>query len=313
MNTAGNLPEENNEKSLRRSPVGRHLPTSGGLSGTLEKAEAQGCEALQIFVSNPQGWAEAAPRPDAWEFRSGVRRLGISPVVVHAKYLINLAATDVSQYERSVRTLASEMLAAGALGAEIVVVHSGSHGNDTPENGEERLVRGLSDAREAAELGVEEAREAFGYGDLVPAEAVVENSCGAGTQLLSDLDSLSRVLRRADARCCLDTAHAFVAGHDISQPESAGEFAASVREKLEERVAVIHFNDARNELGSHRDGHARIGEGQVPVETWTEFLGGVRGVPVVMETPYDTPEVDAEQVGLAKKLAGGLRLERGRI
>ncbi len=301
------------EKSTRISPVGRHLPTSGGLKGTLDKARAQGCEAFQIFVSNPQGWAEAAPRPDAEAFRAGVAELGISPVVVHVKYLINLAAKDASQFERSVRTLASEMLAAGALGAEIVVVHSGSHGGDGPEKGAERLVRGLVEARREAKKRTEEAREVYEYQDLVPAEAVVENSCGAGTQLASDLDSLSRVLREADARCCLDTAHAFVAGHDLSNPESAGAFAANIRESLGGRVAVIHFNDAKNELASHRDGHARVGEGQVPVESWEVFLGKMAGVPLVMETPYDTPEVDAEQVRLVKKLAGGLRLSPGEI
>lgn len=306
MNDIRSSSEE--EKSTRTSPVGRHLPTSGGLNGTLAKAEAQGCEAFQIFVSNPQGWAEAAPRPDAEAFREGVKRFEISPVVVHAKYLINLAAKDESQRERSVKTLASEMLAAGALGAEVVVVHSGSHGKDGAAKGGERLVRGLIEAREEAERLVEEAREAHGFSDLVPAEAVVENSCGAGTQLASDLESLSRVLREAGARCCLDTAHAFVAGHDLSNPEAAREFASKVLEMIGGRVAVIHFNDARNELASHRDGHARIGEGQVPVEAWREFLGGMAGVPAVMETPYDTPEVDAEQVRLVKKLAGGLRL-----
>lgn len=98
-----------------------------------------------------------------------------------------------------------------------------------------------------------------------------------------------------------------MAGHDLSNPEAAGGFADEVREKLADRVAVIHFNDAKNELSSHRDGHARIGEGQVPVESWEVFLPAMSGVPVVMETPYDTPEVDAEQVRLVKKLAGGLR------
>jgi endonuclease IV len=69
---------------------------------------------------------------------------------------------------------------------------------------------------------------------------------------------------------------------------------------------LLHLNDARNELGSHRDGHRKIGEGQVQVESWSEFFAGLPGVPVVMETPYDGPEADTEEVRLVKELAGGL-------
>ncbi len=74
-----------------------------------------------------------------------------------------------------------------------------------------------------------------------------------------------------------------------------------------EAVALVHLNDARNELGSHRDGHRKVGEGQIPVDSWPEFFGGLPGVPVVMETPYGTPEADSEEVRLVKELAGGLR------
>ena len=82
--------------------------------------------------------------------------------------------------------------------------------------------------------------------------------------------------------------------------------AEELREKLNGRIALFHLNDARNELGSHRDGHRRIGEGQVPTESWTELFAALPGIPVVMETPYDTPKVDAEQVRLVKELAGRL-------
>lgn len=294
------MTEQTNETS-RRSAVGRHLPTSGGLETTLQKAREQGCETAQIFVSNPQGWAEPTPRPDAEAFVEGSRKLGLSPVVVHAKYLINLASKDEYQREKSVAALARELVAAGAIGASFVVVHSGSHGGDGEEKGADRLIRGLDRARDFADdLAGETGRIA---------EPVVENSCGAGTQLCSDLDSLAFVLERAETKACLDTAHAFVSGHDFSTPEAALEVASEVRQKLDGKVGVIHFNDAKNALGSRRDGHARIGEGQVPLSSWEVFLGEMGGVPLVMETPYAGPEMDAGQVALVKKLAGGLRLE----
>lgn len=289
----------------RTNRIGRHLPTSGGLKNTLQKAREQRCETVQIFVSNPQGWADPTPRPDAEAFAKGKKDLGLYPVVAHSKYLINLASKEESQRQRSANALARELVAAGELDVDLVVVHSGSHGGEGEEKGMDRLVAGLDRARELA------AGYAGASGRV--SEVLVENSCGAGTQLCSDLDSLASVLRRAGVRCCFDTCHAFVAGHDLSTPEAARETAAGVREKLGGSIGLVHLNDAKNELGSRRDGHARIGEGMVPKESWTEFFEEVAGVPVVMETPYATPEVDAEQVRLVKRLAGGLRIRRAGI
>src|SRR5829696_7278383 len=280
----------------RPNSIGRHLSTSGGLGKTLETARELGCETVQIFVSNPQGWAEPTRRTDADTFAEASRELGISPVVVHAKYLINLASTNPEQRDLSVRALAHELVAAGALGVDLVVVHSGSHGGDGEEKGMDRLVEGLERAREhAAEL------------DGAVAEPVVENSVGAGTQLCSTFDTLGEVARRAGVRVCVDTAHAFVAGYDLSASGGGRAVAAEIGAAVGQAVALLHLNDARNELGSHRDGHRKVGEGRISIEAWPRLFGGLPGVPVVMETPYETPQADLEEMLLVKKLAGGLR------
>ncbi|MCA1687312.1 MAG: deoxyribonuclease IV [Actinobacteria bacterium] len=277
----------------RPNRIGRHLPTSGGLKKTLEAARELGCETAQIFVSNPQGWADPTPRPDAEAFAEGRRTLGLSPVVAHAKYLINLASPSYELRERSAKALARELAAAGRLGVDLVVVHAGSHGGEGEEKGMDRLVEGLDRARELAAGFV-------GASGRV-AEPVVENSVGAGTQLCSTFDSLGVIVRRAGVRVCVDTAHAFVAGYELSTP--GVRFFA---EELENALALLHLNDARNGFGSHRDGHSKIREGQIPREAWTELFAGLPGIPVVMETPYGGPEADAEEVRLVKKLAGGL-------
>src|SRR5918997_1337415 len=111
----------------RTNRIGRHLPTSNGLKKTLRLAREQGLEAVQIFVSNPQGWTVPTPRLDAEAFVRGVREIRLNPVVAHAKYLINLASPDSEHRARSARALAAELVAAGSLGAPLVVVHSGSH------------------------------------------------------------------------------------------------------------------------------------------------------------------------------------------
>jgi deoxyribonuclease IV len=283
----------------RTSSIGRHLPTSGGLAVTLETARELGCEAIQIFVSNPQAWAGPRRRQDAETFVRGSHGLGISPVAAHAKYLINLASTRVEQRDLSVMALARELAAAGELGVDLVVVHAGSHGGDGEGKGMQRLVEGLARARELA-AGLD--------GTPAPvAEPVVENSVGAGTQLCSTFEALGEVSRRGEVRVCVDTAHAFVAGYDLSAEGGGRKVAAGLVEAVGDAVALVHLNDARNELGSHRDGHRKVGEGRIPVESWPGFFDGLPGVPVVMETPYGTPEADSEEVLLVKKLAGGLR------
>ena len=283
----------------RTNSIGRHLPTSGGLGKTLDAARELGCETIQIFVSNPQGWADPTPRKDASAFAGRSRELGISPVVAHAKYLINLASKSEELRDLSVHALAHELVAAGGLGVDLVVVHAGSHGGDGVEKGMDRLVDGLERAREqAARL------------DGVAAEPVVENSVGAGTQLCSTFEALGEVARRAGVRVCVDTAHAFVAGYDLSAAGGGTMVAAEIVATAGNAVALVHLNDARNELGSHRDGHRKVGEGRIPVDAWPGFFEGLPGVPVVMETPYGTPEADSEEMLLVKKLAGGLRKAR---
>jgi deoxyribonuclease-4 len=284
--------------SGRTNRIGRHLPTSGGLRKTLEIARELGCETAQIFVSNPQGWADAVPRPDAEAFAEGSREVGLLPVVAHAKYLINLATANDELRRRSVRALAQELVAAGALGVDLVVVHAGSHGGDGEEKGMERLASSLDEVRDLASSIAGVSRPV--------AEPVVENSVGAGTQLCSTFDSLGDVVRRAGVRVCVDTAHAFVAGYDLSSSRGARSVGEELNDAVGPEVALLHLNDARNELGSHRDGHRKIGEGQIHEGSWPELFAALPGLPLIMETPYDRRETDAEEVRRVKELAGGL-------
>ena len=296
--------ESKAKPGARTNRIGRHLPTSGGLKKTLRLAREQGLETVQIFVSNPQGWDVPTPRLDAEAFVRGAREIELNPVVAHAKYLINLASPDPKHRERSARTLAAELVAAGSLGARFVVVHSGSHAGSGEEEGAKWLVEGLIWARELAAAEMEAAK---------PAEPLIENSVGAGTQLCSRFDALAEVAERAGVRACVDTAHAHVAGYDLSTPESAWEVAGELGATLGDLLALLHLNDARNGLGSRRDGHERIGEGHISEEAWPELFVGLPGVPAVMETPYSTPEVDTEQVRFVKELAGGLPLTLGGV
>ncbi len=135
----------------------------------------------------------------------------------------------------------------------------------------------------------------------------MENSVGAGSQLCSTFDALGGIVRRAGVRVCVDTAHAFVAGYDLSTPGGVLSVTQQLENTLGGAVAVVHLNDARNGCGSHRDGHSKIGEGQIAGGSWAGLFAGLPGVPMVMETPYGGPEADAAEVRLVKEIAGGLR------
>lgn len=257
----------------------------------LQTAGEWGCEGVQLFVSNPQGWAVPPERKDAEEFRSGAAEMGLAPVVVHAKYLINLATRKPDHRRKSVEALAAELRAAAGIGADFVVFHTGSSGDGDEAAGIERVAEGVS---EVLELAGEDA-----------AEPLLENSVGAGTQLCSSFDSLGELARMSGLRVCIDTAHAHAAGYDLSDPANVPGIVEELREGLGlERVGLLHLNDAKNAAGSNRDGHKRIGEGEVPLESWQELFARLPGVPLIMETPYDTPEVNTRQISLVKELAG---------
>ena len=264
----------------------------------IQRAADLGCETIQVFNSNPQGWAEPVLRPDAGEFAGVARGRVIYPTVAHAKYLINLASPKEELRERSVRTLAAELSAAGEMGIDFVVVHSGSHGGDGEEKGLDRLVGGLERARELA------------GGSGPAAEPLVENSVGAGSQLCWTFDSLGEVTRRAGVRACVDTAHAFVAGYDLAIPGGPSLVAAELRAALGEAVALVHLNDAKNELGSHRDGHRKVGEGMIPASSWAEFFAALPGVPAVMETPYGGTKPTRKSCGSSRSWPAGCAKRR---
>jgi len=98
-----------------------------------------------------------------------------------------------------------------------------------------------------------------------------------------------------------------VAGYDLSTSGGGRIVAAELVAAVGKAVALMHLNDAKNDLGSHRDGHRKVGEGRIPLGAWPAFFDGLPSVPVVMETPRGTPEADSEEVRLVKKLVGGVR------
>jgi deoxyribonuclease-4 len=259
----------------------------------LKTAREIGCEGVQIFVTNPRGWREPAanPRQEA-AFRAAVAELGLDPVVVHATYLINLASPRDDFFAQSVALLRATLERAGRYGAAYVVLHIGSHGGSGEEAGLARLAEGIRQvfaAPDAPPGADADAAPAPGPRPML----LLENDVGAGAELGHRFENLAAVLaavpeHAARLGVCLDTAHLWGAGFDIGSADGAARTLADLDRLVGlRRVPVIHLNDTKYGLGSHRDAHARLGDGIIGQEGLQTLLRhpGLAHAAVLLETP----------------------------
>jgi deoxyribonuclease IV len=264
------------------------VPVAGGLARRgLAYARTVGAESVQVFVSNPRGWAPAPgdPREDA-AFRAGCADAGI-PAFVHAPYLVNLASPTALTLERSVRAVRHALARGGDVGAAGVVVHTGS---------------AVGGERAAALRQVREAL--LPLLDQLPADGpdlLLEPTAGQGGSVCALVDDLGPYLAALDGHprvgVCLDTCHAFAAGHDLACPGGLRRtLDRLVRVAGRGRLRLVHANDSREGLGAGRDRHERIGRGRIGRAAFGELFRhpAVRGVPVVLETPGKAPEHTAD-------------------
>ncbi len=268
--------------------LGRHMPLNAKPVKAAQLAQYLGCNAIQIFASNPTGWRPTAGDPAASvAFAQAAHTCGLDPVVIHAPYLINLAAPDDIIWEKSIVLLTWTLQRGVLLGAKYVVFHTGSHKGAGVEVGIARIVQ-------AIERILPET----------PAEVMLllENDVGAGYSLGHSFEQLGTILNRLPQYAerlgvCLDTAHLWGAGHDISTALAASEVLQQVDATIGlSRLKVIHLNDTEKALGSHRDVHARLGEGIIGTEGLRALLSDPRlqDVAVLLETPIKTDENEKE-------------------
>ncbi|HCC32976.1 MAG TPA: endonuclease [Clostridiales bacterium] len=233
------------------------------------------CETVQVFSRSPRG---GQPRPLAEDERDGMRRrldaAGINPLIVHVPYFVNLASPDQHIREYSEETVALDRERARILGADYVVTHPGSYGREgTQAEGIARVG-----------LGIRRLLAAGGSGPKL----LLEQTAGGGGQLGGTLRELKIMLDESGAGgICLDTAHAYAAGYDLSDGGWEDFLAEVAGEVGIDRVKVVHLNDTAEELGGHRDRHVRVGEGRLGESTFRRILHDQRlqALPGVLEAP----------------------------
>ena len=256
---------------------GAHVSTSGGIHTAIDRIEAIGGESVQIFTQSPRTWRPTNHDPANFErFKERRAEANIQGVVCHALYLVNLATPDEEIYEKSVTTLMNTVDVACAIEADGVIFHVGSHLGAGFEAGLEHVVPAL-------ERALERCSDTTWL--------LIENSAGAGGTVGRSVDELAVLIERLDGHprlgICLDSCHLWVSGTDVTDRAALDACIDEVEERIGlDRLRALHVNDAAEPLGSNRDRHANLGEGEI-AEGMSVFLGHpkLQGLPTVLEVP----------------------------
>lgn len=282
--------------------IGGHVSTAERLDKCLDRAQAIGCETLQIFASAPQSWRAISHTNEAMaELRRRCGECGDPPLFVHAIYLVNLASADEAHVKRSADALAAGLRFCEATGATGLIFHTGSHKGA----GFEAVLPQIGEAMKAALAAAPGS-----------ARLLVENSAGAGATVGGTLSEVGAIVRAADdprVGVCLDTCHLFASGYDLRSPEAvAATMDEFDREVGRERLVVVHANDSKGDLGGGKDRHENIGQGSIGLDGFRAIMAhpAFRDVPFLLEVPGmdgksgpDTANVDVLR-GLRSEIFG---------
>lgn len=276
--------------------IGAHVSASGGLHRAFTQAAAIGADAIQIHPSPPQQWGSPKPDDAAVEvFRAAHAAAGHIPFYFHAVYLLNFASDDAGLRRRSESSLASYLRLADRLGISGVIFHTGSHKGA----GFEAMLPVM-----AGHL-----RAALERSEVTGARLLIENNAGAGGCVGARFDEIRALIDEiADPRvgACFDTCHAFASGYDLRTPaDVATTLDTWDRTVGLEHLHVVHSNDSRGALGSNRDRHENIGQGEIGEAGFAALLGDPRlaSIPFILEVPGAGHGPDEGEVAALRRLA----------
>jgi len=265
--------------------LGAHMSIAGGLPRAVDRAEASGCEALQIFTKSAGQWrARDLPPEEIALFKRRIRQTKIRPVVAHNSYLINLAAADPALRRRSIDSLRDELDRAEALGLDGLVMHPGSYTSGTEKGGLRLIADGLAEILASRPDG--------------RARILLEHTAGQGTNLGHRFEHLAEIIDLLGGSprlgVCLDTCHLLVAGYDICSEQgyqdTFRQFGAIVGFS---RLKAFHMNDSKKPCMSRVDRHEHIGKGCLGLAPFRRIVNDPRfaKLPMLLETPkLDTPQ-----------------------
>ena len=281
--------------------LGAHTPTSGGMAKrSIAYAQEVKAEAIQVFASNPRGWAMPDANVEADKlFRDKALELDIE-TYVHAPFLINLGSPTVGTYENSVASTAYSLRRAREIGSKGAVIHTGSAVDaDYVDKAWKQIKKGMMPV----------LNKLTGEDPWL----LLEPTAGQGQSLVKKLDDLLHYFEALEwhpkVGVCLDTCHVFAAGHDIAKKGGMTE-TLDLLVKLVgiERIQLIHANDSMDVCGALKDRHQNLGDGEIGLKAFEELLAHpvAQNAPLILETP-GMEEKHGEEIALLSKMRAKIK------
>ena len=277
--------------------LGAHVSVAGGVDTSFKRAVELNCTAFQIFTKSNRQWKAKPLNPEEIErYHEQQVETGITPVICHASYLLNLGTADDAVWQKSIEALIVELERCERLKIPYLVIHPGAHLKAGVEAGLARVSQGLDIVHERL--------------PEVEVKVAVEITAGQGTTLGSTFEEINQIItacQQSDRLAvCFDTCHALAAGYEFRTPESYRTMIDTFDQVVGiDRLTVIHVNDSVKDLGSHVDRHTHIGEGCIGLEPFGYFLNDARfqKVPFLLETPVDKdPEDNLRNLAALREL-----------
>jgi deoxyribonuclease-4 len=274
---------------------GFHISIAGGFSKVVERAHIRGCETIQFFSRNPRGWKYSPlNKKEVKSFRSSLQPPVLFPIFLHMPYLPNIASSKSKFYKRSIHSIATDLKRAEQLGAQYLIIHIGH-----------RMESSEDQAIEAVSQGIDQAFEKVRNAIIL----LVENAAGQGTEVGYTFDQIKKVIEGVHDHqrmgVCLDTAHTFEAGYDLSDKNEIDRTLEKFDQTIGlRRLHLLHLNDSKTPLGSRKDRHWHIGEGHIGLEGFRHLVNhpSLRHLPGIMETPRKDTVEDLKNMKVIRSL-----------
>jgi deoxyribonuclease-4 len=274
---------------------GFHISISGGFSKILERAEIRGCETIQFFSRNPRGWKyDSLDHDEVETFRRSIRSSDLFPLFLHLPYLPNVASKESKFYSRSIDSIVTDLQRAEQLGVPYLIIHIGHRMGSSEDGAIEAVVWAINQVFERVRN---------------PIILLLENTAGQGTEIGYEFGQIKKIIEGVEERdrigICLDIAHAFEAGYDLSKRDGIEKTLESFDWIIGlKRLHLLHLNDSKTPLGSRKDRHWHIGEGHIGPEGFRYLINHplLRNLPGIMETPRKDTVEDLKNMEVIRSL-----------
>lgn len=276
--------------------IGAHTSTAGGLHNALLEGKEIGATTVQIFTRNQKRWENKdLEEEEIALFQQTLFETGLSHIMSHDSYLINLGCPDESNLQKSRKAFKEELIRCQRLGLSYLNFHPGAALKESEERCLETIVKSLEELGSIAEKG--------------PTRLLIEATAGQGSCVGYSFEQLgylvSRLCKKIPIGVCIDTCHIFAAGYDIRTKqglqETLARFDAIVGLNY---LQALHLNDSMKPLGSKVDRHAGLGKGEIGIECFQQIMKHplLKAIPKYLETP-EGPSAWKEEIALLKQFA----------